>query len=491
MEVSVSRSCDFDPEGRRLPVKIDRTSNGEYVPPPLTAIQRLSNELAHVAASENARKLGLGRRAFLISAAGAASTLAACNRAADALGERGGRLTIDGEAALDNAMAEDALAKREFIFDVQTHCVKPDGRWIEGTAGERWRRNLTEVFGQAAKCGEGEYDCFSAQMLAKEVFLDSDTDVAVVSALWGEPSPTPIHYAAEAREIVAAIGGEGARTLIHGGVFPQVPGQVESMDEKAQRYGVSAWKMYPQYGPDGTGIFLTDPSAGRMFERARSLGVTTVAVHKGLPLPGLAYEYSSPKDMGAAAVQNPDLTFLVYHSGFEAEVTEGPYDPDQPEGIDRLIKAHQEAGIQRNSGNLYAEMGSMWRHFMTRPDEAAHAMGKLLKYFGEDRIMWGTDSIWYGSPQDQIQAFRTFEISPEFQERYGYPALTREVKRKIFGPNGARVYGIDVPAVSGLSELNARREAYRSEPNPSFQTFGPQNRREVLALWNAHGGRPG
>ena len=485
----MSRSRDFDPEGRRLPVKIDRTSNGEYVPPPLTATQRLSNELAHEAASENAKKLGLGRRAFLISAAGAASTLAACNRAADALGERGGRFAIEGAAALDNAMAEDTLAKREFIFDVQTHCVDPNGSWIEGTAGERWRRNLTEVFGQAAECRPGEFDCFSAQM-AKEVFLDSATDVAVVSALWGEPSPTPIDYAAEAREVVAAIGGEGARALIHGGVFPQEPGQIESMDEKAEDFGVSAWKMYPQYGADGTGIWLTDPSARRMFERARALGVKTVAVHKGLPLPGLEYEYSSPKDMGQAAVENPDLAFLTYHSGFEASVTEGPYNTQQPKGIDRLIKAHQNAGLQRNQGNLYAEMGSMWRHFMTRPTEAAHVMGKLLKYFGEDRIMWGTDSIWYGSPQDQIQAFRSFEISPEFQERFGYPALTGEVKRKIFGLNGARVYGIDVTALQE-GELTTKREAYRAEPNPSFQTFGPQSRREVLALWKANGGRPG
>lgn len=107
-----------------------------------------------------------------------------------------GRFAVDQETALDNAMAEDALAKREFIFDVQTHCVDPNGSWIEGTAGERWRRNLTEVFGQAAECRPEEFDCFSAQVLAKEVFLDSDTDVAVASALWGEPSPTPRSVAA-------------------------------------------------------------------------------------------------------------------------------------------------------------------------------------------------------------------------------------------------------------------------------------------------------
>ncbi len=135
-------------------------------------------------------------------------------------------------------------------------------------------------------------------------------------------------------------------------------------------------------------------------------------------------------------------------------------------------------------------MGSLWRYFMTRPDEAAHVMGKLLRYFGEERIMWGTDSIWYGSPQDQIQAFRTFTISDEFQERHGYPALTAEAKRRIFGLNGEGVYGIDVAAVR-RGALDARRADYREEANPSFATFGPKSRREFLALWDARGGRPG
>jgi uncharacterized protein len=79
---------------------------------------------------------------------------------------------------------------------------------------------------------------------------------------------------------------------------------------------------------------------------------------------------------------------------------EGPYVPNDPLGVDRLIESHQRAGFRPNEGNLYAELGSTWRYFMTRPDEAAHVLGKLLKYFGDERIMWGTDSIWYGSPQD-------------------------------------------------------------------------------------------
>ena len=77
------------------------------------------------------------------------------------------------------------------------------------------------------------------------------------------------------------------------------------------------------------------------------------------------------------------------------------------------------------------------------PTQAAHVLGKLLRYVGEDNVLWGTDCIFYGAPQDQIQTFRSFEISSEFQERYGYPELTRERKAKVLGLNGARVYGIE------------------------------------------------
>ena len=83
---------------------------------------------------------------------------------------------------------------------------------------------------------------------------------------------------------------------------------------------------------------------------------------------------------------------------------------------------------------------------MSDPDQAGHAVGKLLQRVGEDNVLWGTDGIWYGSPQPQIMAFRAFQISAEHQERYGYPALTDEVKRKVFGLNAARLFGVDPEA---------------------------------------------
>jgi hypothetical protein len=57
-----------------------------------------------------------------------------------------------------------------------------------------------------------------------------------------------------------------------------------------------------------------------------------------------------------------------------------------------------------------------WRSLLADPVQAAHVPGKLPWRLGEDRVLWGTDSVWYGPPQTQIMAFRAFEISAEFQQ---------------------------------------------------------------------------
>jgi len=110
--------------------------------------------------------------------------------------------------------------------------------------------------------------------------------------------------------------------------------------------------------------------------------------------------------------------------------------------------------------------------------------GKLLVAFGPDRILWGTDSIWYGSPQDQIAAFRTFEISEAFQERFGYPALTKDVKRRILGENAIELFGIDAPTTPCSPSETAGIRAGLATPN---RLHGPRSRRDVLAtFWREH-----
>jgi len=452
-----------DPEGKRLPIKLDTTSNGEFVPVPLSTANRAGNRLAHSSATESAKRLGLSRRKFLISSCGAASTLLAFNQAH---GTSGGFYDIEKESALDLQLArvQTGPAKDELVFDVQGHFIDtPPGPKPATSSNPK-----------------------NAEVFIKDVFMDSDTDLMVLSFVPStrEAEPVTIQAADEVRRIVDKLQGTH-RLLLHGRVNPNQPGDLEGMDELAQKWGVSAWKTYTQYGPCGKGYFLSDEVGTRFIERARKLGVKVICVHKGLPFGSRSYEHSQCSDIGVVAKRFPDVKFLIYHSGFVSSVKEGPYDSSPGrDGIDTLVSSLQKNGVSPGS-NVYAELGSTWRFLMRDPEQAAHALGKLIKYCGEDNVLWGTDSIWYGSPQDQIVAFRTFQISPSFRDRFGYSEMTPAVRGRIFGRNGAAVYGLSAAELKKYTQRDAiarERAAYRENPSPHFLTYGPKTRREFLAL---------
>jgi predicted TIM-barrel fold metal-dependent hydrolase len=457
-----------DPEGKRLPIKLDSTSNGEFMPIPLDATNRRANQLAQKSASENAKRRGVDRRAFMVSACGAASTLLAFNAANAASGRTGGFFELEQVAAVDPAAALDRLGRREFVFDVQGHFVGQHGLGQTGLGG--------------------------AEKFIKDIFLDSDTDMMVLSFIPSrrEKELLTIQEADEVRRIIDEMEGTH-RLLVHGRVNPNQDGDLEGMDELAEKWGVSAWKCYTQWSPGGRGFFLHDEDTGlRMIEKARALGVKNVCVHKGLPFGQRSYKHSLASDIGIVAKMFPDVNFLVYHSGFIAGQPEGPYDPGRGEGVDELIRSVEENEVPRNS-NVYAELGSTWRYSMRDPNSAAHIIGKLVKHIGEKNVLYGSDCIWYGSPQDQIQAFRTFQISTELQERHGYPKMTPKLRARIFGLNAARPYGVDVDEILKRARRDAigrRRTDYREHPDPHFLTFGPKNRREFLANLTARGGSP-
>ena len=285
----------------------------------------------------------------------------------------------------------------------------------------------------------------------------------------------------------ARMGGrrEATRRLyIHGRVNPNQPGDLEGMDELGARHKIAAWKTYTQWGPGGTpGFFLDDEPGLAMIEKARKLGVKNIAVHKGLPFGQKSYEHSTCVDIGRVAKRFPDVNFLIYHSGFVTTAKEGPHDPARPDGVDQLVTSLQVNGVKPGS-NVYAELGSTWRFALRDPDTAAHTLGKLLKACGENNVLWGTDSIWYGSPQDQIQAFRTFQISPEYRDKYGYPVITPEIRAKVFGLNALKIYPVPADVLKRHlkgDKVARERQEYRAERHdPTFLTHGPKNRREFL-----------
>jgi hypothetical protein len=479
-------------------IKLDSATNGEFVPPKPSRELALARAIARERAGNHARRLGVDRRAFLMTACGAATGLVALNDAF-AGDDPGGSFQVAPTAQLDIDEAMAALGGREFIFDVQTHYVDPQGPWRRNPFSP-WNITL-RVFPQA-RCDEGflarvfgAVECFSAKHFVKEIFLDSDTDVAVLTFVPSLPEDTPlsIDEADKTRQIVASLAGT-KRLLLHGRVHPNVPGDLERMPELKERWNIAAWKTYTGFGPGGKGYFLDDPKFGIPFiERARALGIKVICVHKGLPLPLQDYEYSTCRDIGVVAKAFPDVTFIVYHSGYESEHAEGPYqERSRARGIDSLITSLQENGVGANA-NVYAELGSTWRNLMRDPTSAAHALGKLLKYVGEDRVLWGTDSIWYGSPQDQIAAFRAFQITPELCDKHGYMEITPQIRAKIFGLNACGPYRLDLEDVKRHARrdwIEDARLAYAEKPTPGLVSYGPTTRREFFAHWRMHGGRP-
>ena len=484
----------IDPEGARLPIKLDTTSNGEFVPVPLSAANREANRIACDTATRNAKRLHLGRRDFLLSACGAASTLLAFNAANAAAGRTGGYFDLPADAAVDMKLAAARTGgKGEFIFDVQGHFVDPSGAWLKIAPEDAFKWSPKAACGLAAKPGPRSHlACLGPDEFVKDVFLDSDTDMMVLSFVPArrDAEPLTMQAADAVRRIVDRLQGTH-RLMIHGRVNPNQAGDVEGMDELKERWGVCAWKTYTQWGPGGKGFFLSDDIGTRFIEKARALGVKVICVHKGLPFGKQSYEHSQCSDIGVVAKRFPDVSFLIYHSGFVSGVNESAYDhAARRDGIDTLIRSLVDNDVKPGS-NVYAELGSTWRFLMRDPTAAAHALGKLIKHCGEGNVLWGTDSIWYGSPQDQIQAFRTFQISSELREKHGYAELTPQLRARIFGLNGAKVYNLSAAELKKYASRDAiarERADYGDRREPHFLTYGPKSRREFLNVLRWNGG---
>jgi predicted TIM-barrel fold metal-dependent hydrolase len=362
----------------------------------------------------------------------------------------GGFYPIVADAEHDLAAANEAFVSTGPVIDVQTHLVDP-ARW-HGAGAEALAGYLRMV--DADRWSDAvDPQLLDAAVWATNVFAASETTIALLTSTPGDADHNVLlnPQIAAARELVDRYAGAG-RVRTHAIVHPNVgPAELERMGALDDELRPSGWKCYPLYGPPTTasptgGWFLDDDEIGFPFlERVRASRAPVVAVHKGLggPIPSASVAAASPRDIGPAAAAFPDVMFLVYHSGYERDPDgeEGPYAPDSPAGVDRLVRSLADAGV-RPGANVFAELGSTWYLMLRRPVEAAHVLGKLLDAVGPDRIAWGTDSIWYGSPQPLIDAFRAFEIPVRMQEEFGYPPLTAETKAKILGMNARAVYGI-------------------------------------------------
>ena len=399
-----------------------------------------------------APKLGLSAADHAFDRRGTATAL----RALDAA-HGGGFFSLDEATETDEDAAAAAFAGNAPVVDVQTHFIDP-GAWDRPSAdGLKWFLTMVDerrwgggVDPRSDRCGRVGHPRLRDQR--------DGSGAPHLDARIGRRQ-----RAHQSSDRGRARHGRQVRRLgpcadPHHRASEPGPAEIDQMADWKAELSPSGWKVYTLYGPPTAasptgGWFLDDEEIGMPFlEQVRALGPRVVASHKGLggPIPDASVAAASPRDIGPAALAFPDIDFVVYHSGYERnpEGEEGPYDAAAPnDGVDRLVKTVETAGIGPE-GNVYAELGSTWYLMLRRPAEAAHVFGKLLTSVGPDRIVWGTDSIWYGSPQPLIDAFRSFQIPESFQEKYGYPALTAETKDKILSHNARRVYAVSDTALA-------------------------------------------
>ena len=453
------KQCDAaDEVAFRSPVPTQIVSNGEYNPLPQTEDQAKVEGLIKEMGDYQAKRHGMDRRKFLGTSAGMATAFLAMNKVFGPVFD-----VSDAEAGdMEMSAYRAAQLSNQFIFDDQTHFIRDDFQQ-EGLLG------LTK-WAVGAKVNP---DINSAPMTLarykmdnylKEIFLDSDTKIALLSgAPFDDPSWWLISNDAiqNACRSVNKMAGS-TRMLGHTVITPKYPNWMDEVDRAIETLHPVSWKSYTigdPFGPSKYAWKLDDEKLMYPFyEKAIKSGINTICIHKGL-MPrdyekafAGTWEHATVNDLGQAAKDWPGMNFVIYHSALR------PWLADEPkkemaqfmkngylEWSTDLARIPDKYGVN----NVYAELGTTFASTaVTNPRFCAAFLGQLVNLMGPERVVWGSDSVWYGSPQWQIEALRRLEIPEDLMKSQGWKiplgGPNSEVKQKILGLNSAHLYNLDI-----------------------------------------------
>jgi uncharacterized protein len=473
----------------RTPVPTQMVSSDEFYPDPQNARQRDVEARLLAMADDLGKKQGLDRRRFFQTAAGMAASFVAMNEVYGSLFD-----VSKAEAATPDMAQERANAlKDQFIMDMHTHFLRDDTRITSfvnmraavGKAG--WNKQL------AGK--EQTIEDLKFENYKKEIFLDSDTKIALISSA---PSDIEQDWFLTNEQMAAARDKvnkkAGSRRLFSHVIFtPGQPGWLEKLQAglelkpescKGYTIGDNTHKELSRYP-----WRLDDEKVTyKGYELMVKAGIKNVCVHKGLFAPGVEKQFPNLRgfadvaDVGQAAKDWPNLNFIIYHSAYRHVGGDPAVALAEFNRTGRIAWTSDLADIPQQYGvsNVYGDVGQLFAMtLVSEPNVCAALMGTLIKGLGADHICWGTDSLWTGSPQWQIEGLRRLEIPENMQKKYGYAPLgpaDGPVKSAIFGGNNARLYGIEPKrAMQQLS--NDRFAAMKAEydkngPEPSNMRHG-------------------
>ena len=437
------------------PIPVQSVSSDEFMPAPQSVRQKQFEARIKALGSELSKHLGMNRRRFFQTSSGMAAAFLAMN---ETFGPLFG--VTRAEAATPEQADERAKAlSGQFIMDMHTHFLRPGTRIMTfvnqrkavGKAG--WNPGLSQK--------EQTIDDLMFQNYLKEIYLDSDTKVACIS---GAPSEVPEDWfltnkmKADARAQVNSIAG--TKRMFSRAIFtPGYDGWMEAIDRDIETLRPDSMKGYTI--GDNTNKNMSkhpwhlddEKLVYPAYAKFLKAGIKNVCVHKGLFPESVAkdfphlLQYCDVRDVAKAAKDWPQLNFIVYHGGYRYAGGGRAEDAwAQFEKTGRIDWITDLADIPGKHGvkNVYADVGQLFAQTtMAEPRLAAVMMGQLIKGMGADHVCWGTDAIWTGSPQWQIEALRRLEVPEELQKKHGYAALgpaDGPVKAAIFGGNNARLY---------------------------------------------------
>ena len=470
------------------PVPTQIVSSDEYLPVPQTAKQREVEARLTEMSDRLARRQGMSRRRFFQTAAGMAASFVALNQVFGNLFD-----ASEAEAATpEHAAARADALSGQMVIDGHTHFLRDDTRLMAFVKGReavgQWGWNK-ELAGKEQTIDDLKYGNY-----VKEVYMDSDTKVALLS---NSPSDVPEDWfipqdqVFKTREMVNKQAGT-RRMLAHFTITPGQPGWLEQVDAAIERYKPDSWKGYtvgdnthkelaahPWHADDEKLMYP-------FYERIAKTSIRNVCIHKGLFAPAVEEKfprlrpYADVSDIGRAAKDWPQLNFLVYHSGYRwvgGNPADGMAEFDKTgrsSWTSDLAEIPEKYGVT----NVYGDLGQLfaWTS-VAEPRLAAALMGALIKGLGVDRVVWGTDAVWTGAPQWQIEGLRRLEIPEDMQTKHGFKPLgpaDGPVKTAVFSANTARLYGLEKHAelVNHDSFAALKTDYQRNGPGPSNLRYG-------------------
>jgi len=216
------------------------------------------------------------------------------------------------------------------------------------------------------------------------------------------------------------------RVIFCGGTDPVLRGlntAMHDIDHQVRDLGAVSIKFYTGHSR-GQSWRMDDPKlAYPLYERMLEHGVSLAQVHKGNPLGPEPLTALQAHDVGAAALDFPEMRFIIHHLGV-------PYE-------DETIM------IAARLPNVYLSTSTWINSIGIAPRLTAERLGKILQQVGPDRVLWGSEAPLGPDPQSLFEACWDFQIPEELQRGYGYPAITDEDRVKIFGANMLKLLGMD------------------------------------------------